>query len=274
MDNDFNKIALMSVLASVLGIIFTNVFGTTLLTQILFAIVTVAGAIIVNMMAEGLWCEFSYVLITSAVPLVSIGLTKLGFIETDYRFLLHEAAVAVFVPIILAIGQALYQRDVERNGFAVYFKEQLVYIAFIYGCYMVYSVFIKDMSGSFPEKTQLIPFATLAGYIEAVINKIIPVNLLLMYLLSTVLVYVPYGFITAAFTERLLTPVRVSVLLILPLVSELVQLFVGKNMCDIDDVFFGFVGALVGAGIWKLLNALFFAVMNHGCLGQSKNPDL
>lgn len=272
MDNDFNKITFVGVLAAALCLVFKAAFGVGILSEILLAIVITAGAIVVNLLAEGFWCSFSYMLITSAYPLVMIALTKVGLHEEELGIYYHEAALAVLVPVLIAGAQALYNRDVERNGFDSFFKEQLMYLVVLYGVYTVYTVFMKNMAS--PVRYQFIPFATFAGYIEAVINKTISADLLAAYLSLSILTYVPYGYLVSAFAEKLLWPIRLGILLALPVAAELIQLAAKKNMCDIDDMFFGFVGALIGAGIWKLLNALFFAVVNRGCMGQTKSLDL
>lgn len=274
MDKDFNKITLTGVLVASACLVFQAVLGQGLFTLVPIAIVILAGTVFVNKFSEGYFCTFSYILIVTAAPVLLCLLTKLKLYNGNIDFLNPEAAVTIFVPVIVSAIGALWEKDVERNGFDGFFKEQLIYLSALYVVFMIYTVFLKDMAAAFPERSQFIPFATLAGYIEAVIDHLIPWQLLALYIGSAMTIYVPYGYLLSALMENVFQPVRIAAFLALPVAAELMQLIVGKNMCDIDDMFFGFLGALIGAGLWKLLNALFFAVTNHGCMGQTKELDL
>ncbi len=274
MDKDYNKITLTGVLAAAACLIFQAVLGPATFTLIPVAIVVLAGTVFINKYTDGCFCTFSYMLIVSAAPVLLCVLSKLKLYNGNMDFLNMEAAVTLFIPVVVSCIGALWEKDVERNGFGDFFGEQLIYMAVLYVLFIVYTVFLKDMAAAFPDRYQFIPFATVAGYIEAVIDHMIPWELLALYIGSALITYVPYGYLLSAAMENVFQPIRLVAYLALPVAAELLQLVLGKNMCDVDDMFFGFIGALIGAGLWKALNALFFAVVNHGCLGQTKEIDL
>lgn len=274
MGNDVSKITITGFVVALASAGLFLYFGNETITKLITAGLFLVGAVLVYIFAEDFSAMFSYMLMISGPYAAGVGTSLFGILEEERSLFIFAASVGILIPVIFAILRALFTKDVERNGFPDFFVEQVRYLAVIYLCFIVYYVFVRDVSGAYTESTQFIPFATLAGYIEATINKVIDVQTLLRYLAVTMLVYVPYGYLVEVFAERMLWWVKLIAMFILPVFFELIQLVIGKNMCDVDDMFFGFVGALIGAGIFKLLNSLFFAVINRGVLGQTRETDL
>ena len=103
----------------------------------------------------------------------------------------------------------------------------------------------------------MVPFATLAAYIEAMINHVVPIQALVYYLLYRAVFFVPYGFLIALTCAKLPAAIRILLLTVLPLAIELIQFLFRFNRCDIDDLIFAFIGGLIGMLCFLLFNSLF-----------------
>ena len=274
-DNEVDIFTLTGVAAAVicsfLAILFNGGFGGLVGCGLFL----MAGAAVSFFFARGFSMMFSYMLIVLAPPVTMLGLKLLGINigELTIPFLLGFLGEAFLIPVVFAMLQALLTRDAERNSFGFFFKKHLWILLSGYVLFMIYRMFFFAPADSMGT-VQVIPFATFAGYIEAVINQVIELKVLLFYLLYTIGSFVPFGYIIAAVMGRMHVAAKLLVALLLPVISELLPLIMGKSAFDIDAVFFGFLGGLLGLGIFQLLDAAFMAVCRAGLKGNTRASEI
>lgn len=131
----------------------------------------------------------------------------------------------------------------------------------VYAVLFVYGAFVYDrIPVGEADRLQLVPFATLAAYIEAMINKTVSFLPLAYYLLYRMVFFIPYGFLIAMLCEKFPAAVRILFLALLPAVTETLQFFFRLNRSDVDDFIFGWMGGLIGMLCFLLFNFLAFAL--------------
>ncbi|MCR5583966.1 MAG: VanZ family protein [Lachnospiraceae bacterium] len=175
------------------------------------------------------------------------------------------------IPFVWSVIYALSAHDVERNGFAVWFRSQSIMMGLGYIAFMIFWLFYYNTA--YHEEgasSQLIPFATFAGYLEAVIMGNISWKVLALYFVFAGAIFIPFGFLVSIALSRFNVLVRLAVALFFPLLTELIQLWSGKNLFDIDDIIIGFVGGALGILIHNILDAVFLEICGRSCTGKPK----
>ena len=274
-DNEFDIFTLTGVLTAVICLFVAVLFNGGTGALIGCGLFLAAGAAVSFFFARGFSMMFSFMLIVLAPPISMLGLRILGVgcADISTAFLLEYLGEAFLIPVLFAMIQALVTRDVERNAFGFFFKEHRWILLVGYLVFMIYRIFFFSAPDSVGT-VQVIPFATFAGYIEAVINSVIELKVLLFYLLYTIGSFVPYGYLTAAFFSRYHAVVRLFIAFLFPIVAGLLPLVAGKNAFDIDAIFFGFIGSLIGLGLYMLADAVFMSVCRAGLQGNTKNSEI
>lgn len=174
------------------------------------------------------------------------------------RTLFLMAFLAWFLTVCYAVVAAWMRGNMTFLYFPVFYKRATVFFYIVYAGLIVYGLFFYDrIPLEETERLQFVPFATLAAYIEAILNDVVPLGALGYYLLYRAAFFVPYGFLIALVCARLHVAVRIALLAVLPLVIEAVQFAFRLNRCDIDDFIFALIGALVGMLSFLLFNSLF-----------------
>lgn len=98
----------------------------------------------------------------------------------------------------------------------------------------------------------LIPFKTIGGYVDAIVNQTINLNIPLENLLGNLLMFLPMGIYIPFFYEKVNT-VRKMMLSMLPvmLFIEIGQFVTKRDSFDIDDFLLNMFGAVIGYLIWN-----------------------
>ncbi len=244
-----------------------------ILPLVLCILVISAGTFAVFKAGDGLEGFFIYMAINFAYPGIRLlfelsNKTQSGIIPT-----LNTLVVILtwFIPFLAAMIHALSSHDVERNGYAQWFKAQALLMALAYVAFMIFWLFYYNTAYYEEGATsQFIPFATFAGYLEAAIVGTISWKVLFLYMVFAGGIFIPFGFLMNVAINRLNVLIRLAVALLFPVLCEVIQLLSGKKLFDIDDIIIGFVGGAIGILLHNFLDSIFLEVCGRGCTGHAK----
>lgn len=239
---------------------------------LLMAVSVLAGCGVVHALTGELVDLFAYLLIPCSF-FISLGLLR---ISTPISFLKGDGSLFFISLLVWAVTVAYAIVCVWIRGsgtslrFLSFYRESTIFFYSVYFALIVFGVFFYDKAAT-EDMVQLIPFATFATYIEAIINKTISWQVLAYFLLYRAVFFVPYGFFISMIGQKLHLAVRILLLLVLPGAIELAQLTLHLNRCDIDELIFAFFGGLLGMLCFYLFNELFLHFT--GKTYNGKEPD-
>jgi glycopeptide antibiotics resistance protein len=166
-----------------------------------------------------------------------------------------------------------YGSRIEKFN-AFYRNVSIIFILFYIGIVLYISfsdVSIPSLYRIRTNKENFTPFWWVATQIEDYINEMIPLSDIITYLLSRILIYIPYGFYGVLLLRYKSKLARLMFILLLPLGIELFQYFIIPSRCDIDDVIYALIGGLLGGLLYHFTNIVYRAVSGQDFL--SKNSD-
>lgn len=217
---------------------------------------------------------FIYTILILFISLIITLLTYLGK-ETPIPFsktLIAIVSVNWFVPTIYCILRNMFDTAGRCHNFKSYFRNVSIIFILFYLVILIYASFGKE---AFPwmyrfktEGRNFTPFWTIATQIEDYINRMIPLSDIFDYLLSRILLYVPYGFYVLIILRYKPKIIRFIFLLLLPSAIELFQYFMLPARCDIDDIVFALIGGVIGALLFHLNNTVYRAVSGKDFLAK------
>lgn len=235
-------------------------FGTGWLGILLSAVCILLGCSIVQLMTEELTELFAYLLIPcvfSGTMGILASVSQIPYLPQS-RTLFLMAFLFWFLTVCYAVIAAWMRGNTAFLYFPVFYRRATIFFYVIYIGLIIYGLFFYDrIPMEETERLQIVPFATLAAYIEAIWENVVPFGALVYYLLYRAAFFIPYGFLIALVCAKLPVAVRILLLTVLPLVIEAVQFVFRLNRCDIDDFIFALIGALVGMLCFLLFNSLF-----------------
>ena len=107
----------------------------------------------------------------------------------------------------------------------------------------------------------LIPFKTIGGYIKALADQSMNLNIPIENLLGNLLMFLPAGMYLPFFSEKINSLKRLIFGMIpVFLIIELGQFFTKRGAFDIDDLILNMTGAIIGYLVWrsKPVQSLFY----------------
>lgn len=237
-----------------------HMLGTGWLGILLSSVCILLGCGVVQFITEKLAELFAYLLI----PCIFSGTMGVLAVFSPIKYLPPSrtlfliAFLAWFLTVGYAVVAAWFRGNTSLLYFPLFYKRATVFFYIIYIGLIIYGLFFYDkIPLEETERFQIVPFATLAAYIEAILNDVVPVGALIYYLLYRAAFFIPYGFLIALVCAKFHIVVRIVLLMVLPIVIEAVQFILRLNRCDIDDFIFALIGALVGMLCFLLFNSLF-----------------
>jgi glycopeptide antibiotics resistance protein len=249
-------------------------YSKTFVWPLIFCALTIAaGTWAVIKAGDGLDGLFVYTAIIFAYPGVRLLFDLSAKTSSGIIPALNVSVVLLSwgIPFVWSIVYALSAHDVERNGFAAWFRAQAIMMGAGYIAFMIFWLFYYNTA--YHEEgaaSQLIPFVTFAGYLEAVIMGNISWKVMALYFVFSGVIFIPFGFLISVAFSRFNILVRLAVVLLFPLLTELMQLWSGKNLFDMDDIIIGFAGGALGILIHNILDSVFLEVCGRNCIGRSK----
>jgi hypothetical protein len=209
---------------------------------------------------------FQYSFLTLFISLVVIGLTYLGKGQTFLPYtgtMLGVAVINWLIPSIYCFMRNMLNYGTKIDDFHIFFRYSNIVFLIFYLVVIAYSSFV---SAAFPwayrtvvEAANVFPFQVIATQIEDYLYELIPLTDIITYLLSRILIYLPYGFFVTLVLRRQTRLPRFFGLLILPIVIEILQYIIIPTRCDIDDILYALIGGILGSLSYYLLNVIFRA---------------
>jgi len=161
------------------------------------------------------------------------------------------------IPVVYAIIYTWINGNPAISGFARFYIRAYIFFYVVYFALILYGLFFHRTAVAEGNAAQWIPFATFAALVNGVIKGVTEFSEVTGFLLNRVVVFLPYGFFIGLVGRKLHGMVRMILLLLLPALIELVQLLFRFGTCDVDDIIFRFLGALLGFFCFLLFDAAF-----------------
>ena len=79
---------------------------------------------------------------------------------------------------------------------------------------------------------------------------------LIFEIITNILMTIPIGFLLPVANEKLSIPKIILIGILFSLFIELLQLFLHKGLCEIDDVIHNTLGVILGYGFYSVINRL------------------
>lgn len=255
-------IILLGVLVSVLQYLACRFIGTPAVLFLLSAVLLMAGSFILIHVTQNFEACFGFQLICLLFQVI-LTVTIYPYTERslpDNTTLVLLCMLNWFVPAFLGLLLYLFNRSGHYENYNTFFRNSTIVFVLAYIALLGYGLFWNNAAYHEyqPDNAtfSLLPFGTIASNIQAVILDEKTISSLLYYLLSHIVLYVPYGFLLALLLKPLPVIVRLLSLVVLPVLTELLQYFFRLGHSDIDDILLGLIGALFGLLCFVLLNLL------------------
>lgn len=178
---------------------------------------------------------------------------------TDYK--LWTIVVNFLIPYVLCLIVSLFDRSERFKVYATFVRNSSILFSIYYAAIFLYLQFTPHTDTIWSGTSQnLIPFYTIAGYIEDYIYHVGDLKTIFLHLLVPVLLYIPFGFLMGLLLHHRKKFLRFLPIVLLPLCVEVIQFFTHSNNVNIDDFIYGLLGGILGQLIFFLLNALFLGI--------------
>lgn len=175
------------------------------------------------------------------------------------------------VPCLLCLICNLFDQNSLANYHQFARNSSLLFVVYYLFIY-IYIEFTPHTDSIWSSgNTNLIPFYTIAGYIENYIYQVGSMKDIFHHLLIPIVLYIPAGFLLAVCMRRTNRVFRLFVALLLPLITEGIQYLTHVNSLNIDDVIYGFLGGILGQLLFFLLNALFLRIKGLEFLEEERS---
>ncbi|WP_167958181.1 VanZ family protein [Anaerosporobacter faecicola] len=169
------------------------------------------------------------------------------------------------IPMLCSVIHNLHDSREQYAHFTSFFNKSSIQFIIYYAGFLALLIVAKPvtlpcisstMEQSIKEASHgnMIPFYRIACYIEDSIYNHTDLKPLFQYILASALVTLPYGFYIALLFKRKGHLIRLLLLFPLPIVIELCKHFIAQEATDVEHIFLGVLGGLLGSCIFFLLN--------------------
>lgn len=208
--------------------------------------------------------SFSFSLLTLFVSLIIMILTYYGQDQSilPYTPVLYGIVIINWlVPTIHNYFRSMLEHSNKTENFHGFYRNNnIVFIIF----YLAIFIYASFLGGKYPwpypiiiDKGNLTPFLSLSILIERFIVGLDPLKDVFIYLAGRILIFIPYGFYIGLLLRNKSRLLKLIVLLIFPLTIELIQFWILSPGADIDDIFYGLIGGLLGSAIYLFVNYIY-----------------
>lgn len=221
---------------------------------------------------------YCYSLLTIFISLVITAVVYFGDVQTFLPFSnLMPGIVFInwFAPMLHCFIRYVSDYGTRVEDFYTFYRNVSIIFLIFYLIIIIYASFDPDaFEWAYPIKSSdynLLPFEKLASLIEDYIYGKVFLDVVLFYLLSRILIYIPYGFYLKLVLYKKSRIMRLISYFLLPLVIELVQYFIIPSLCDIDDIIYAVTGSFLGSLFFLLLNCIVRAISGRDFLISNSN---
>lgn len=215
---------------------------------------------------------------TLLMVFISFVITLLIYYSKEYSFIPYSntliiiASINWLIPTTFCYVRCMFDRGPRFENFNTFYKNNNIIFLVFYVSIFVYQLFFQGFipldTQLLAEKLNFIPFLRLATYIEAYIYKDISLTIIVNYLASSILLYLPYGFYSSMLLRRFGKLVRLLSILLFPILIEAIQYFTNAKKCDIDDVIYAFIGGILGAALFHIISFIFRVISGKKFLSR------
>lgn len=231
--------------------------------------VSIAFAIVLNLIGSHIYLESSLTysscfLQSKVTVLLSSVLTIFIYTHQAKTFLIYHKYLPVLillnwlVPLFYSILRNFMDHGPRFVQFRTYFwKTSILFLFYYIYSFLQYYV-ITPVSLPFDGSklsNPLIPFLATASFIEDCIYLGQPLSVLFIYLIKTILLFVPLGFYTFLLLKKASRTLIILLTFLLPLVATILS-FVKASVFYIDVYFYNLIGFLLGILLYQLLNQI------------------
>ena len=188
-----------------------------------------------------------FVMIFSVIPniVLNVKVTIGGF------------AIPTFIIIITMIVQIKKSKDIQEKSKIRNFWLKALFI--IYCLLLITILFLNNeyRMGGFQnistfsrehfETSNIIPFATIIGYVSGMVSNDINIGIVIINLVTNLLLFAPMGFfIPMLFQDKIKnTKQFLIIIIILTFLVEIIQFITYRGSTDIDDIILNTIGASI-----------------------------
>ncbi|MBB2181507.1 VanZ family protein [Lachnospiraceae bacterium MD1] len=218
---------------------------------------------------------FQYSILTLFISLIIIVLT---YFEKDYRLLPFTGAMAGiafinwFAPLLHCYIRSMIGYGTKIDDFGIFYRNSNIIFYLFYIGVLIYGNFSPN---AFPwayraigHEVNVMPFDVISVQIEDYLFGAIPLSNIIIYLLSRIAIFIPYGFGLALLLRHQSRLVKFFSLLVIPFIIEAIQYFTIPARCDIDDLIYALLGGLIGSALFLLSNFLYRIVNGRDFLSH------
>jgi glycopeptide antibiotics resistance protein len=182
------------------------------------------------------------------------------------------AVINWLIPMLHCFLRYLFDYGTRIDDFTDFYRNTSIVFLLIYFSLLIYGAFVRNaFPWAYPVEVtafNLLPFSVIAGQIENYLYGYIPLSGIVVYLLSRILIFIPYGFFIRLLLRRQSRLIRFFALLLLPFLIELLQYIFIPVRCDIDDLIYAAAGAFIGSLSFFLQNLIFRAFTRRDFLAK------
>ncbi len=220
---------------------------------------------------------FIYSILTMFISSIITLLTYYGK-ETSvipYSFvLLGLIFINWFIPLLHCLLRNMFDYGTRIQDFLSFYRNTSILFLICYIALLGYGSFALNSFAFIPaasaHSANFAPFLTLSSMIEDYLYDLTPLGEILAYLGSRILIFLPYGYYITLLLRKEHRFLRFFSVIFLPLSIELLQYFINRNRCDIDDLIYGFIGGILGAIWYYFCNFIYRSISGSNFLESDR----
>ncbi len=215
-----------------------------------------------------------YSFLSLFISVIIIALTYLGEVKTFLPYnhaMLGIALINWLVPLLHCFIRNMIDASGKIDDFYDYYKSNSIFFIIVYIATLIYGNYIADSffwTNNYGTSANFSILKIISVKVEDYIYNHIPLSDIMNYLSSRILIYIPYGFYISLLLRNQRRLIKSLALLILPFVFKALQYFIIKPRCDIDDLFYAFIGGLIGTLIFFITNVIFRSFSGRDFFGD------
>lgn len=160
------------------------------------------------------------------------------------------------IPVLYATVYTWANGSSETEAYAKTYKRAMILFYLVYFSLIVYDIFFYSLPQAEEANAQWIPFATFAALLDGVMKDTVSLARVGEFLAARILFFLPYGFFIGMAGRKWSGILKMLLLLLLPVGTELLQLVCHLGTCDADDMIFRYIGSLLGFLAFLLFDTL------------------
>lgn len=270
-------IIILGILTIMIQFGFYYLLGPSLLTIGIAVLLVLLCSHIILEQSHNFESCFSYSLFNIFLCIIIILLSYMGnnSILPYQPFLLLSVIFNWLVPLLYCIIRSLMDESEKYSNFNTFYRNISIVFLLIYIGVLIDILFLHNENyiiyDTDWQAINFIPFLTLTTLIDDYMAGNVSLQTIFWYAGHYILLFLPYGFYTMLVMRRISRLVRFISLLLFPVMIEVIQGIFLLGKADIDDVIMGFIGAILGAICYFILNKIYHVFTDEDFLYTRPN---